>query len=88
MDWQGERNLQDHRLSSSGPTLGPVQTPSGYELRQIVEIIEAVLQEGYNEEDPKNSTAGVPVLSTLPLVRQLAECGPFSLLKNRKSNKN
>lgn len=63
-----EGSVQDRRLRTRCPSLGTSQESTGHELRQIVAIHKAVLQERHHEEDGKITAIGLPVLpSVLPL---------------------
>ena len=62
----GKGHLQDRRLRQGGSPVGQAQEPACHELRQAFQITQAVLQEGHHEEDGTDAETGLPVLLTVP----------------------
>lgn len=60
--------LQDRGFGDRGPIVGPEKEPTGNELRQVVAVDSAVLQEGNHEEDGTITATGLSVLSSVLLV--------------------
>jgi len=63
--------LQDRGFGARGAAMGQAEKPTRHELRQTQPQHSAVLQEGHHEEDGAQPETGVPVLSSLLLVRSL-----------------
>lgn len=63
--------LQDRGLCDCGSLVGSPEESSCDELRQVVAVHPTVLQEGHHEEDRAIAATGVPVLSSLLLVRKV-----------------
>lgn len=64
--------FQNRGLRTSCKTLGQKEEPASNELRQAVQEYQAILQEGYHEEDRTKPKACVSVLSSILLVTMIA----------------